>query len=588
MASDTTLERALKDAQEGRLDAALASLRILIKRKPQDLDAAQIFGLLLLQAGEIAQAIHHLGRAVAAAPRVPQYRNNYANALMTARRPVDAVEQLRKAIEIDPSYSRAYMGLVLACAEIGDSLGGIEAGRRGLALRPNWPELSRNLGSVLRDSGRVEESSEEFQRALQHDPLNAGLRSNALFGLNYPDYAAEIVAQAHRAYAQCVRSSAPPARTDPSPNRPLRLGILSGDMRTHSVAYFAEPFMRHRPEGCRLTVFATDPPRVGDEMRTRLMATADEWVESFSMKDQPLDEAIRSRKIDVLIELGGHSSGGRLPALDSAPAPVIVSAIGYPNTTGHPAVGWRIVDSITDVPGSDTLCTERLLRIDPCFLCYVPPKDAPDSAMPAIDQPITFGSFNLATKITSRTMALWSLALQSVPNSRLLLKSKSIADPGIRQLFLTRLEAAGVSSDRVDIVAYTASLHDHWSLYSRVHVALDTMPYNGTTTTCEAMWMGVPVVALAGDRHSARVGASLLSAVGHEEWIANTPEEFATIAAGIATDRARLESLRTGLRNDLRESVLCDQVAYAARFHGALRDAWGAWCESDRTAGHPE
>ncbi|MDA0215436.1 MAG: tetratricopeptide repeat protein [Planctomycetota bacterium] len=580
MSSETTLERALKDAHEGRLDAALVSVRLLVKRKPHDLDAVQIYGMLLMKAGEMAQAIYHLERAVTVAPNVTAYRNNYANALMNSGRSEEAVAQLRKAIEIDPNYSRGYLNMILACAAIGDSLGGIEAGRRGLALRPDWPELSGNLAGVLKDAGRVEEAIAEYQRAVATAPTNAGLRSGSLFSMNYPDFPVEFVAQAHRDYAKCVRTCSSPARTDPSPDRPLRLGILSGDMRTHSVAYFAEPFMRHRPQGCTLTIFATDVARVGDEMRDGIRSISDKWVEAFAMGDEALDHAIRKNQIDVLVELGGHTSGGQLTALDSSPAPVIVSAIGYPNTTGHPAVGWRIVDSFTDGPESDALCTERLLRIDPCFLCYSPPKNAPEPAMPAVDSPIIFGSFNLAAKITPRSVALWAGVLNSVPNSRLLLKCKAIADPGSREFFLERLAASGIPPERVDIVAYTSNLHDHWNLYSRVHVALDTTPYNGTTTTCEALWMGVPLVTIAGDRHSARVSTSILHAAGHKEWVANSPTEFASIAANLATDRAKLTELRDGLRGQVKASVLCDQVAYAERFHNALRKAWRSWCAS--------
>ena len=470
--------------------------------------------------------------------------------------------------------------MILACAAIGDSLGGIEAGRRGLVLRPDWPELSRNLASVLKDAGRVEEAIAEYQRAVAKAPKDAELRSSSLFSLNYPDFPVEFVSQAHRDYAQCVRTCYTPARTDPSPDRPLRIGVLSGDMRTHSVAYFAEPFMRNRPQGCTLTIFATDVARVGDDMREGIREMSDKWIHAFSMGDEALDQTIRSNNIDVLIELGGHTSGGQLTALDSSPAPVIVSAIGYPNTTGHPAVGWRVVDSITDGPESDALCTERLLRIDPCFLCYSPPKNAPEPAMPAIDGPIIFGSFNLAAKITPRSVALWAGALNAVPNSRLLLKCKAIADPGSREFFLERLASNGIPSERVDIVAYTKGLQDHWNLYSRVHVALDTTPYNGTTTTCEALWMGVPLVTIEGDRHAARVSTSILHAAGHKEWVANSPEDFAAIASRLATDRDRLQALRFGLRSELQASVLCDQVAYADRFHAALREAWRSWCAS--------
>ncbi|MEI6541131.1 MAG: tetratricopeptide repeat protein, partial [Planctomycetota bacterium] len=222
MSSETTLERAIKDANDGKLNAALASVRFLIKRKPQDLDAVQIFGMLLVRAGEMQQAIYHLGKAVATAPNVTAYRNNYANALMQSGRAAEAVDQLRKVIDIDPNYLFGYLNMIQACAAVGDSLGGIEAGRRGLELRPDWPELSRNLASVLKDAGRVEEAIAEYQRAVAKAPKDAGLRSSSLLSLNYPDFPVEFVSQAHRDYAQCVRTCYSPSRTDPSPDRPLR------------------------------------------------------------------------------------------------------------------------------------------------------------------------------------------------------------------------------------------------------------------------------------------------------------------------------------------------------------------------------
>lgn len=580
MASKSLLERALKDAEEGRIAPALASLRIAVNRDPKDFEAAQIFAMLLLWSGQLPQALHHFARCVEAAPRAPAFRNNYANALMNSQRVADAIVQLRAAVEIDPKYATAYLGLTVACAQVGDSIAGIEAGRRGLALRGDWPELSRNLASVLKDTGRIDEALAEFDRAIANHPRDAALRSGFLWALNYAEQSVETLAQAHRDYVQCVRSVATAATTDSSPERPLRLGILSGDLRTHSVAYFAEPFMRALPEGCAMTVFSTAKPDASDATRARFIELADEWVEGFSLADTALDSAIRTRKIDVLIELGGHSSGGRLSALDSAPAPVIVSAIGYPNTTGHPAVGWRIVDSITDPPGSDACCTERLARIDPCFLCYAPPLNAPLPAMPEADAPITFGSFNMTPKISQSTIALWRATLAAVSGSRLLLKSRSMADAGTRAHMLARLESGGIAQNRVDVVDFTVGLREHLELYSRVHIALDTTPYNGTTTTCEALWMGVPTVTLLGDRHCARVSASLLTAAGHREWIAASPDEFVAVSRVLATDRTRLAALRAGLRGELSASPLCDQNAYALRFHEAVREAWRDWCAS--------
>jgi predicted O-linked N-acetylglucosamine transferase (SPINDLY family) len=310
----------------------------------------------------------------------------------------------------------------------------------------------------------------------------------------------------------------------------------------------------------------------------RYRELTDEWVEAAAMDDATLDAAIRMRRIDVLLELSGHTNGGRLRALDRKPAPVIVTAIGYTNTTGHPAVDVRIVDSITDPPGSEAFATERLVRIDPCFLCFTPPEDAGTPTLPPVDAPITFGSFNLAAKIAPEAIAMWSAAMAAVPGSRLLLKCRTLVDPGTRQRLVDRLVAGGIAADRVETLAYSRSVADHLALYSRMHVALDTFPYHGATTTCEALWMGVPVVTLVGDRHAARVGASLLAAAGWPELVASTTEEFARRAAGLATDRSRLAEFRATARDRLRASPLLDSAAYAARFHAALRECWRRHC----------
>jgi len=247
-----------------------------------------------------------------------------------------------------------------------------------------------------------------------------------------------------------------------------------------------------------------------------------------------------------------------------------VTAIGYPDTTGVPAIDLRLVDSITDPPGSEGLCTENPLRLDPCFLCYTPPDEAPEPAMPPAEAPITFGSFNNIAKVVPSTVALWSRALRAVPGSRLLLKSIGLDDPSIRALALERFGREGIDPSRIDLRDAGLDRGSHLALYGQVHVALDPTPYNGTTTTCEALWMGVPVVTLRGVRHASRVSSSLLSACGCGDWIAADPESFARIAAELAFDRGSLKGIRDTLRSSMRASALLDAPAYAKRLFDAL------------------
>lgn len=586
MSSERTLERAMQDARSGRLDDAIASVRTLLRVQPRNADALQVLGLFLTQDGRQEQAVTQLERAVAIAPRVAGYRNNLGNALMAVARNREAAEQFRAAIDLDPAYARAYLGMSLALMGLRDSDGAHAACMAGLAIRPDWPEMAISAAAALEAGDRMDEAVGFLRAQVARHADHRPLRTRYLFALNYPSIPAREVAAAHRAFHDEVRRAAqePPAR-EPDPARPLRIGILSGDLRTHSVAFFAEPIFRTKPPADEITCFATDPRAPGDAMTKRFMDASDGWVECALMDDAGLDAAIRERGIDVLVELSGHSSGERLSALDRKPAPVVVTAIGYPNTVGHPAVDLRIVDSVTDPPGSDDACTERLARIDPCFLCYRPPESAPEPALPPADAPFTFGSFNLTSKAGPATLALWAGAMQAVAGSRLLVKSRSMGDVNARARLLARLAAAGIDASRVEAVPFTSTIDEHLATYARVHVALDTTPYNGTTTTCEALWMGVPVVTLAGDRHAARVGASLLAAAGLPELVAKDAASYVRIAAGLAEDRARLMALRTGLRSALRGSALLDEPAWGARFHGALRAAWSQWCGRARAGG---
>jgi predicted O-linked N-acetylglucosamine transferase (SPINDLY family) len=473
----------------------------------------------------------------------------------------------------------ALLMLAIAFVDTNRTDRAIAAGRRAVALAPHLAPAAGNLHFALARAGEAAEAVEVAREGLERNPTEHKLRSMMLLCMNNLDAPAATVAEAHRVYGTMVGAAVAPARTPPDPERPLRIGLLSGDLRDHSVAFFLEPILRHAPAGVHLEAFSTCGPMQQDATTARLRTMTAAWHDCGAMPHATVEALVRRRGIDVLLELGGHSGEPRLLALAGKPAPVIVTAIGYPNTTGLPAVDWRVVDAITDPPGSERLCTERLLRLDPCFLCYTPPEHAPEPAMPAADAPVTFGSFNNAAKIGPASIALWARVLQAVPGSRLLLKSQTLSDATGRARIERRFAEAGVDASRLELIAYSKTREEHLALYGRVHVALDTTPYNGTTTTCEALWMGVPVVATLGDRHAARVSASLLHAAGHPELVATDADAFVALAAKLAQDRARLTTLRSGLRDTLRASPLCDAPAYAARFHDAIRACWRQWCD---------
>ncbi len=589
MSSTRALEKALSDAREGKLASALASVRTIVQCNPKDLEAGQVLASLLADAGQFTQAIHHFSRVIAIAETdarlrgiLPPVRNNYANALTAIGRHAEAVAQWREALNTNPNFSVAYIGLTQGLIACGDAEGAIREGMKGLSLNPGSPQLVQNITNALEAAMRFDETIYLLRQSLAADPLNAHMHSRLLTMLNYVDCPLAESIAAHRAFLPCAAGSWRPAHPDRTPTRAVRIGILSGDMRTHSVAFFTLAWLQRRADVDALVVFSTGSAKDGDPMRAHFQRVAHDWVECTRASDEQIDQWIREKKIDVLLDLGAHTSGGRLLALNAGPAPVVITAIGYPNSTGHRAVGWRIVDSITDPPGAEEQSTERLLRIDPCFLCYTPPADAPLSAAREPSPAVAFGSFNLATKISPRCARLWASAMRAADEvagpSTLLLKNAAMADPSSRERVLAMLETAGIARTRVELLPQTPTVAEHLALYARVDIALDTVPYNGTTTTCEALWMGVPTITLRGDRHAARVGASLLAACGHPEWCAESEESFAAVAKSLAANQPERARLRTSLRSEMASSPLCDSAAYAERFHAAIRLAWQAWC----------
>jgi predicted O-linked N-acetylglucosamine transferase (SPINDLY family) len=295
-----------------------------------------------------------------------------------------------------------------------------------------------------------------------------------------------------------------------------------------------------------------------------------------------VEQTIRADQPDILIDLAGHTAmTSRLPLFARHLAPVQITYLGYPNTTGLPAMGYRLVDAITDPVGeADRFATEKLVRYAPTAWSYEPPAEAPlPGPLPGTTRPgITFGCCNNPAKCTDTMLQLWHRVLQAVPGSRLLLKGSGLGEPAMRAEFLARLQQLGLRAEQIELFDRTRSTADHLAFYQAVDLAFDTHPYHGTTPTCEALWMGVPVVTLLGDRHASRVGASLLTAIGHPEWIADDTNDYIRIATELATDLPRLRQIRAALRDDLRRSVLLDHAGQAALFGAALNACWTEWC----------
>jgi predicted O-linked N-acetylglucosamine transferase (SPINDLY family) len=602
--------------QEGRFADAAALLRRALQLNPQSALCAMRLGLACAALGEPAAAEGHLRAAVARDPGLAEAWCNLGVTLWTLSRPADAQAAYARALALRPDYAEAHDRLGALLSETEGFAAAVPHFRRAVELQPEQLTGWANLGAALAQSGGTAEALACFERVLAREPAHvlaltgralvqqetgrvaeavAGYaavlarhprqheaRSGRLLALHYLDGVSREDLFADHAAFGTVAGQLPsrPLPNLPEPGRRLRLGFLSPDLRAHSVAYFLEPLLAHLDPGQFETYLYHDHPRV-DAMSARLQAHAAVWRQFAGQSHEAVEAVIRADAPDVLVDLAGHTGRNRLPLFARRLAPVQLTYLGYPDTTGLRAMDYRFVDVLTDPVGdADPFHTEQLVRFAPTAWAYQPPAAAPVPAPRpcAAGTPVTFGCFNNFAKVTDPTLRAWARLLAAVPGSRLLLKGHGLDTPGLAAGLRARFAALGLDAARIGLLGRTPGVAEHLALYQGVDVALDTFPYHGTTTTCEALWMGVPVVTLAGDRHASRVGASLLSAVGHPEWIARSWDDYIRLAAELVHDPARLAGQGQALRDKMRASPLLDHAGQGARFGAALRACWVHWC----------
>ena len=610
---------------QSRPGEAVAAYAEALRRQP-DHDRARAnlgiacasLGQALMQSGAFDEAATAFRQALAINPLSAEGHYNLGNALKAQGGPAGAAGAYRDAIRLDPRLAEAHSNLGNVLAELGQYDDALAAHRDAMAARPDSADIVYNFGNALKDSGRLDEAADAYAHAIRLDPDHAAshgnlgivrmaqgrledaiagygraieLRpddsdafSNLLFCLNYDERQnPEQLLAAHRAWDRRYTAAAPATyANDRTPTRRLRIGYVSPDFRTHSVAYFLTPLLEaHDRRAVELYCYA-DVARP-DAVTAHLQSLSDRWLSTVGMSHEALAERIQADRIDILVDLAGHTAHNRLRVFARKPAPVQVTWLGYSNTTGLRAMDYRIVDDVTDPPGAaDTLATETLVRLAGGFICYGGAAHAPEpSAAPCLTSgAVTFGSFNNPAKVSPATFDVWARLLTRLPNARLLLKGKSFADSGTRALFLSEMRNRGIASERIELLAWLPSGSAHLALYDRVDIALDPFPYNGTTTTCEALWMGVPVVTLRGDRHAARVGASLLTQAGLTDWIADSIDAYVETALALAANPDALNTLRNTLRARLFVSPLCARENFARRLEAAYAAMWQRWCGS--------
>jgi len=533
--------------------------------------------------------------------------NEYAGALSQIIRATgdfssmdEAIGVMRRAVELTPDDLAKRRGLFLMLEAVRRNTEALDVIREIRRRDPSDPNAIAGEAAILMNLLRFDESMEVFAAGVARFPLNRVLLARQAWCSNYvPGMDAARSLAIHVQYGKAMRTLLPqrPAKhaNAPDPDRRITLGLVGADFRTHSCAFYLLPLLKHLDrERVRVVCIHTIP--VVDGLTSHFKAVADEFIHAPEVPPPNLAAAVRKAGVDVLIDLAGHSSGTALPAMHLSPAPVQGTYLGYANTTGLEAIQFRLVDSLTDPRALDVgedgepggvmtrRATERLVRMDPCFLCFQAPESAPAPAPCPSEATghVTFGSFNSPIKLNDVVIGLWSRVLRDVPNARLVLKSEALGDAEFAAIVRSKFDAAGIEPGRVDLLGRIRDIGAHLEAYSRIDIALDTFPYHGTTTTCEALWMGVPVVSRVGEMHASRVGLTLLNAAGLRDLACESDEAFVAAAVGLAKDAPRRHQLRSTLRDRMRTSPLCDGPGFATRFEAAIREQWQRWCATQR------
>jgi predicted O-linked N-acetylglucosamine transferase (SPINDLY family) len=605
-------KKALAYFQAGQHEEAWRLYQGLCQADRLDADARLMCGLIAGLRRDNENAESYFRQALVLDPRLAVAHYNLGIALRSQGRFLEASQSFRRATELQANYSDARDALAHACISLCDWPAAAEVLSETISIWPHKAEARSNLGTVFQAMGRLEDAIAAYESALKLNPRLPGTlnslgsaylgngdfvraercyrqclatnpadlraRSNLLMLLNYlPDPDAHGVFEEHLEWGRVARSHVPLMTAIKPENgaRRLRVGYVSSDFREHSVASFIEPVLGHHDRG-RFEIFCYSDLPTPDETTRRISGNVEVWRDIHGLSDAEIANLIRDDRIDILIDLAGHTGNNRLGIFAARPAPLQMTYLGYPNTTGLDTMDYRITDEVVDPPGEDVYYSEKLLRLDRCFLCYQPDPDTPEVApLPALTQgAVTFGSFNNFSKINSGVLQLWSEVLKQVPGSHLLLKCPALTDATVRDRVSAALASLGIGADRVSLLGHTRTRKEHLALYAKVDIALDTFPYNGTTTTCEALWMGVPVLSLEGRHHAGRVGMSLLGAVGLADWVASTQESFVDAARSRAADLVGLGRLRNGLRRQLAGSSLCDATGFVHCLEAAIDRVW--------------
>ena len=565
------------------LDDAIAAYRRAIDLKPDFFQAQSNLGSALTETGALDDAVAACRRAIDLNPDSPEAHSNLGNALTYWGALDDAIAASRRAILLAPDSAEAHVNLGCALAKNGALDDAIAAYRRAIELKPDFPEAFTHLGSTLLTQGDHRRGHQAIRQALALRPEDSMAHSGLLMSLQYQD--GVTLAGLGRAHAEWYERHAPSQRTggkrsalDRDPERPLRLGFLSPDLQRHPVGFFLVRAVENLDKRSFTTLCYSSGLK-HDDLSARIARAASAWHNVVGLDDDALAARIRADRVDILFDLSGHTAGHRLLVFERRPAPIQISWIGYVGTTGMRSMDYLIADRFHVPAGAEAHYCETVLRMPDGYICYDSPAEAPAiGPLPALERgQVTFGCFNKVCKLTPEVIALWARIVSSVPGSRLLLASQGLNGRAAREWIRAAFVSAGGDSHQLELHGMKPWL-ELLDMYNTIDVALDPFPYSGGLTTCEALWMGVPVVTCPGETFAGRHSLSHLSNVGLAETIAADHLEYIEVARRLAEDLPHLAALRAGLRERMARSPLCDGERFGRHLMALLRDIWRERC----------
>ncbi|MBC7771314.1 MAG: hypothetical protein H7210_02350 [Pyrinomonadaceae bacterium] len=532
------------------------------------------------------QALYYAQRAITLAPRDAEGYVNLANIHWALGAIPLAIETAADAVARFPAVRNAHATLLNFYLREDRFADVMEGCRAAMGIFPGDSQFAATYATMLLSVGKPEEAVALLREVTRKEPRNIRGWAALCPALNYlPSADLKENVEAHRAYGKLLAELLPPRQAGKGggpldPERPLKIGFVSPDLRTHPMRFFIVNVFEHLDrKSFNISCYFTGGAE--DEVSQRFKALVPSWKHVPSLNIGQLADVISRDGVDILIDLAGHTRYDRLGTMHLNPAPVQMNYIGYPNTTGIQHMDYHITDSLSSPPNQEPFWTERLLRLDPVFFAYKPMDGPPDITEPPMlkNGYVTFGSFNTLMKLNDEVIRAWTKIVLGVPGSRLIVKNIQLMQPQAQQITRERFIKAGLPADRLEVFGHKGTPFDHLSTYQRIDVGLDTFPYAGMTTTLESLLMGVPVVSLAQQSHASRVGLSILAHVELKDLVAETEEQFIKIAQSLALDGPRLTSLRSSLRGTLQSSVLCNGAALGVRFGEGLRGAWREYCK---------